>query len=56
LPGRTGRWFPAGRNDDINLELNELGRKVRLAVKLSFRRAALSDDVLIFNLAKIAEP
>ena len=44
------------RNDDVDLELHQLRRKIGKPVELSFREPILDDDVLSFDIAELAQP
>jgi hypothetical protein len=44
------------RNNDVNLELDQLCRKISEPVEFPFRESVLDDDVLSLDIAKLAQP
>src|SRR4029434_9827154 len=52
---RQARWR-AGRDDNVDLERNQLGRKTRKPVGFSLCKSGLKGDVLSFQIAQLAQP
>jgi hypothetical protein len=44
------------RDDDVNLELDQLCRKIGEPVKVPFRESVLDEDVLFLDIANLAQP
>ena len=44
------------RNNDVNIELDQLRRKRRQPIKLPVRKSILNDDVPPLDIAKLAQP
>ena len=44
------------RNDDVYLETHQFGRKCGQVIEFSFCKSPLDDDVLPFDVPKLAEP
>jgi hypothetical protein len=44
-----------GRDDDVNLEMDEIGREVREAIVSALRIAVLDADVLSLDPTEVAE-
>jgi hypothetical protein len=55
LPGRAGNWFAAGRNNDLNVQLDEIHCELGKTVGLAFRRPALDCDRPTFHIAELAQ-
>ena len=53
--GRADHRGPSCHDDDIDLESNQLGQKIRKPIALTFRIAVLGSDVLSFDVAKLAQ-
>ena len=51
----TGHGGPIG-NDDLNVQMDQLGCDFGESILFSLRKPPLNDDVLTFNVAEIAEP
>ena len=52
--GGPGRMIPR-RNDDINLEMHQLGRKGGKPIQFSICVSIFNDDVFSLNVAEIAQ-
>jgi hypothetical protein len=59
---RTGRLFGRQRrlryhgNNHVNMELDQLRRKISEAIKLPVRKSILDDDILSLDVTKLAQP
>jgi hypothetical protein len=59
---RRGRTFGSQgrlrhlRNDDVDLELHQLCRKIGKSIELPFREPILDGDVFSFDVAELAQP
>ena len=51
----AARSLRSHRNDDVHLELDQLGRQVGEAVEPSFGPSGLEGDVLPFHVAELAQ-
>jgi hypothetical protein len=49
------RWCGCG-NDELNLKTDEFGREIRESIELPFSRSVFNHNVLIFQIAKLAQP
>jgi hypothetical protein len=52
--GSTG-WWRSTRKNDVDLQTDQLGRKLREAIKLTIRIAVIDRDILSFYVAKLAQ-
>jgi hypothetical protein len=55
LLGRKGRGCTP-RHDDIDLQIDQLGRQAREALGATIRRAIFEEQVLPFDIPKLAQP
>src|SRR5262245_32491724 len=55
LLGSKGRWRTTARHDDVNVQTHQLSREVGEPVELPFRIAALHDEMLTLDVAKVAQ-
>ncbi|HEY7553603.1 MAG TPA: hypothetical protein VIH18_02240, partial [Candidatus Binatia bacterium] len=53
--GRPDYRIPSCYHDDINLETDEIGRKLRDPIDVSLRISVLDGDVLSFYVTKLAQ-
>jgi len=44
-----------GSDNDVNLQMDEIGREVREAIASTIRKAVLDADVFSFNPSEVAE-